>query len=108
MPETSAQPHGMHCVFIWYHANVSLLADLQQWVGETGEQLGVAARLMVRRQPEKTTMMEIYELPFSDTARVESMLASIEAKAAQQDWFSLIESPRRAEIFALAEPESIS
>ncbi|MDQ6966394.1 MAG: hypothetical protein Q9M23_05680 [Mariprofundaceae bacterium] len=108
MHETSEQPRCTYCVYIWYHANDSLLDDLQQWVEETGEQFGIAARLMVRKQSEKTTMMEIYELSFSDAARVDGMLASIEAKAVQQDWFSRIESPRRAEIFTLAESESIA
>jgi len=108
MHEISVQSQIKYCAFIWYHADASMFTDLQRWVSGIGEQLGIAARLMIRKQPDKTTMMEIYELPFSDIARIQGMLADIEAQAAQQNWFSRIESPRRAEIFADFASESIT
>jgi len=108
MPEALEHNDSSMCsIFIWYHADTDLLGELQQWVEETAKQFGIAARLMIRKQPAKTTMMEIYELPFSDTARIESLLADIEARAQQQSWFSQLTSPRRAEVFALADAESI-
>ena len=83
-----------------------MFTDLQAWVARIGEQFGIAARLTMRRQPEKTPMMEIYELPFTDLSRVEHMLADIEAQAVNQEWFGRIASPRRAELFAEPKPES--
>jgi hypothetical protein len=91
MPERTAT----QTAFIWYHADEVLSETLQTWVDQTGRLLGIPSKLMLRRQPEKTTFMEIYELAGDSKA----MLETIEANAAQQPWFAQLHSPRRAEVF---------
>jgi len=83
--------------FIWYHAEAELEAELQRWVRQTGHGLSIGARLMIRRQADRTTFMEIYELPAD--CDPDSFVMQIEQQAGRQPWFERLQSPRRAELF---------
>jgi len=91
-------PEAMQSAFIWYHADAQLADVLQTWVGQTGKVLGIPSRLMVRRQPDRTTFMEIYES--TGSLDMEAIVRTVEASAANQPWFVELHSPRKAEVFA--------
>jgi len=93
MPENFADD-GPCSAFIWYHADARLAGQLTDWVQEISSELDVDGRLLIRRQKNKITFMEIYATVEKET------LARIEQKAAQQNWFAQLLSPRQAELFA--------
>ena len=100
MPEAGPDfiAEGKKTAFIWYHADTRLAHTLQAWVEQTGQSLGIPAKIMVRRQAERTTFMEIYEA--AGNQHMEDVVEIIEAHAAAQPWFARLQSPRRAEIFS--------
>jgi len=85
---------SMPSAFIWYHADALLAAQLSDWVHEISKKTGLEGRLLMRDEDGKTTFMEIY--PDAGAAAI----AGIEKIAATRDWFTQLESPRRAEIFS--------
>ena len=99
MPDTEGKPasNNKKAAFIWYHADAQMEDVLRQWVAQTSQTLSVSARLMVRQQPERTTFMEIYEVP--ENVDLQGVLEGIEKDAANQAWFVQLHSPRKAEIF---------
>jgi len=100
MPEAGPNfiAEGKKTAFIWYHADSRLANALRAWVEQTGQSLGIPAKILVRRQAERTTFMEIYEA--AGNQNMEDMVEIIEACAAAQSWFARLQSPRRAEIFS--------
>jgi hypothetical protein len=98
-------PDGkQQAAFIWYHADASLTDALQTWVEQTGKALAIPSRLMVRRQDDRTTFMEIYESTGEED--MEAIVASVEASAAMQAWFVKLHSQRKAEIFSAIPSQS--
>jgi len=105
MPDQATNANtGKKAAFIWYHADTQLVDVLHAWVSKMGESEGISSRLMVRRQAERTTFMEIYEV--SGSLDMEDVVESIERNAATQPWFTQLYGPRKAEIFVevLAQP----
>jgi len=98
MLSSHAMPEAKQAAFIWYHADARLTDTLQTWVEQTGKALGIPSRLMVRRQDDRTTFMEIYES--TGTKDMHAIVESVEASAAQQDWSAELHSQRKAEVFS--------
>jgi len=78
--------------FIWYHADSNLQTDLLAWLGQVKRATGIQGRLLVRKQPDKTTYMEIY-----DNVKPQ-LIDIIEDLAGQTPCFSDIQ--RRCESFS--------
>jgi len=82
--------------FIWYHAEIERQPELLAWLEQVRQKTGVQGRLLVRRQTEQTTFMEIYDPIEPD------LISRIEQMAATSPCFSGIQ--RRCECFMEAPP----